>query len=298
MVAIVLREAPQHRLDAVARARALRHDRHAVEHAHAALVEQPIDQPLARHRRIEQFEVLDGLDQRAALDPGVVLLDGVRDRALRRVARREIGDARPLRRLRQELQQHAAGAPAVAGAGRHLLADREPHPGGDLLGAPEVFVRGILQAAAVERDQPLVAARVGALIDGHGEVALAEQRAGRGLAGLDGAGHPALVEARAGAHLAGAAEIHHQHADRAVGLGLQDEAALDLERRAEQHRQRHGLAEQLGHRRGIVVAARESRPPRGRAAPRGRADRVPRPRTAGRYRRRMVFAGARTGMSV
>ena len=48
VIAVVLREAPQHGLDAVARARALRHDRHALEHAHAALVEQAINQPLAR----------------------------------------------------------------------------------------------------------------------------------------------------------------------------------------------------------------------------------------------------------
>ena len=177
----------------------------------------------------------------------------MRGHAFRRVARRQIGHPRPLRRLGQELQQHAAGPPAVARARRHLLADRKPHPGRDLLGASEVFVRGVLEAAAVERDQSLVAARVGALVDRHGEMAAAEQRAGRGLAGLDGAGHPRRVEARAGAHIAGAAEIHHQHADRTVGLGLQDEAALDLERRAEQHGQRDGLAQQLGHRRRIIV---------------------------------------------
>ena len=82
-------------------------------------------------------------------------------------------------------------------------------------------MRGILKAAAVERDQTLVAAGVGALVDGHGEMAVAEQRAGGGLAGLDRAGDPRRIEPRAGADQAGAAEIHHQHADRAVGLGLQ-----------------------------------------------------------------------------
>ena len=162
---------PQHGLDAVTRAGALRRDRHALEHAHAALVEQPIDQPLARQRWIEQLEVLDGLDHGAAFDPGVVLGDDMGGRAFRRVAGMEVGHPRALRRLGQELQQHAAGPPAVAGAGRHLLADREPHPGRDLLRAFEVFVRGVLQAAAVERDQALVAARVGALVDGHGEMA-------------------------------------------------------------------------------------------------------------------------------
>src|SRR5712671_6884542 len=54
-VSVVLREAAQHGLDAAARARALRDDRHALEHAHAALVKQAINQPLARQRRIEQL---------------------------------------------------------------------------------------------------------------------------------------------------------------------------------------------------------------------------------------------------
>ena len=39
-------------------------------------------------------------------------------------------------------------------------------------------MRGVFQIAAFERDQALIAAHVGALVDGHGEVALAEQRAG------------------------------------------------------------------------------------------------------------------------
>ena len=64
-------------------------------------------------------------------------------------------------------------------------------------------MRGVLEAAAVERDQALVAAHVGALVDGHGEMAVAEQRAGVGLAGRDRGGDARRVEARAGAHLAG-----------------------------------------------------------------------------------------------
>ena len=39
-------------------------------------------------------------------------------------------------------------------------------------------MRGVFERAAVERDQALIAAHVGALVDGHGEMALAEQRAG------------------------------------------------------------------------------------------------------------------------
>ena len=91
-------------------------------------------------------------------------------------------------------------------------------------------MRGILERAAVERDQALVAAGVGALVDRHRQMAFAEQRAGRHVAGFDGRGDAPFVEARAGPHHVGAAEVDHQHANRAVALGLQDEAAFDLER--------------------------------------------------------------------
>ena len=139
-------------------------------------------------------------------------------------------------------------------AGAELLGDREPHPRRDLLGAQEIFVRGVFQRAAVERHQALVAAHVRPLVDGHGEMALAEQRAGVGLGRSDRRGDAVLVETGAGADLVGRGEIDDQHAHRAVALGLQDEAAVDLERRAEHHREHHRLAQQLGHRLGVGVA--------------------------------------------
>ena len=169
-----------------------------------------------------------------------------------------------------------------------LLGDREPHPRRDLLGAQEIFVRGVLEAAAFERDQALVAAHVGALVDGHGEMAVAEQRAADRPCRPRSRRRRASASKRAQARtLPGVREVDHQHAHRPVGLGLQDEAALELQRGAEQHGQHDGLAEQLGDRRRIVVARRGSRRPPGRAAPRGRADRARRPRTAGWCRRRM-----------
>ena len=66
-----------------------------------------------------------------------------------------------------------------------------------------------------------------------------------------------LVEAGAGADLAGRGEIDHQHAHRPVGLRLQDEAALELERRAQQHPEHDRLAQKLGDRRRIAVAAED-----------------------------------------
>ena len=83
-------------------------------------------------------------------------------------------------------------------------------------------MRGVFQCAAVERHQALIAAHVGALIDGHGEMALAEQLAGC-FAFRDRRGDALLIEPRASAHLVGRGEIDHQHADRTVALGLQDE---------------------------------------------------------------------------
>ena len=123
----------------------------------------------------------------------------------RRIAGIEIRLAGPLDRFGQELQQDAAGAPAPACAvftGAKLLGDRKPHAGRNLLRAQKIFVRGLFEVVALERNKPLIAAHVGALIDGHGEVAVAEQLAGLGLAGGDGRGDPIGVEARAGAHLA------------------------------------------------------------------------------------------------
>ena len=68
-----------------------------------------VDQTLGRDRGVDQLDVLDGCEQGAPLDPGVILGQLMRRRAmkrrsLRRIARIEIRLARPLRRLGQELQ--------------------------------------------------------------------------------------------------------------------------------------------------------------------------------------------------
>ena len=240
-------------------------------------MEQPIEQPLGRQRRIDQFDVLDRLDQRAAFDPGVVLRDRVRRRTLpahrpdrdRRTRARSGACGRNCSRMPPARQRWLA--PPLAGA--ELLGDREPHARRDLLGAQEIFVRGILERAALERDQPLVAAHVGALVDGHREMAAAEQRARIGLARGHRGRDALLVEARAGPHLAGRDEVDHQHAHRPVGLRLQDEAALELQRGAEQHAEHDRLAEQLGDRLRDSRGRSGSCRPRARAAPHGRAGR-------------------------
>ena len=136
------------------------------------------------------------------------------------------------------------GPPAAA----PFLADRKPHPGRDLFGAQKIFMRGVFQGAAFERHQALVAAHVRALVDGHGKMAMPEQRAG-GHAILQARG----IEARIGAQFVGRLKIHDEERHRTVGLGLQDEAAVEFQRRAEQCRQHDGFAEQLADRRRIIV---------------------------------------------
>ena len=42
--------------------------------------------------------------------------------------------------------------PSIAAA--PFLADREPHPGRDLLGPPEIFMRRFFEGVAVERHEP------------------------------------------------------------------------------------------------------------------------------------------------
>ena len=104
-------------------------------------------------------------------------------------------------------------------------------------------MRGVFEIAAFQRDQALVAAHVRALVDGHREMTLAEQRT-EILTVLQ----PRRIEARIGAQPIRQLEIHDQERHRTVGLGLQDEAAVEFQGRAEQRRQHDGFAEQLADR--------------------------------------------------
>ena len=168
---------------------------------------------------------------------------------------------RTLRRLGQELQQNSAGAPAPARAAvfaaAKFLGDGEPHAGRNLLGAQKIFVRGRSRSCPSSANKSLVAAHIRTLIDGHGEMAAAEQLSRLVLAGGDGGSDALGVKARASAHFAGRGEIDHQHADRAVALGLQNEPAFEFERGAEHDSQHDRLAQELGDRQRIVVAAQD-----------------------------------------
>ena len=226
-------------------------------------MEQAIEQSLARYGRVDQFQIFHGLDQGAAFDPGIVLdhaLPRVHRNTGRSVAGIEIGPPHALRRTRQELRQNAAGAPAMADPLRpaaQFLRHGETNPGRNLFRAAEIFVRRILQAAAIECHQALVAAAVEPAVDGHGQVPASDQDPGRRRAGIDRCRNAGGIVLGASADPIRRGVIDHQHAHRPVGLGLENEAALQLERGAEQDRQHRGLAQKLRDRNRILVPGQQ-----------------------------------------
>ena len=292
-------------LDALARARALRVQVPAAEHAHAALVEQPIEQPLGRDVRIDQLEVLHGRHQRAAFDPGVVL--GLR------LADSIPSGASPGSRSgwRARSGDLAAG---TAAACRRRASDggRRSAVGTELLGRQRAAPgSGSARSAGNIRARrprgPCRRARPGPDSGSYPVPGRWSSRDGRCPAARRrrpcrprSRPRRGRVSKRAQARtLPGVREIDHQHAHRPVGLGLQDEAAFELQRRAEQHGEHDGLAQQLGDRHRIVVA-RQDRVDRG-AKPDHAAAQVERrrPRTAGWCRRqrspRVRASGCRLG---
>ena len=189
VVAVVLRKAAQHAPTPRARARALRAQRRGAEHAHAALVEQPVEQPLARQRRDRSVRRPRRCDQRAAFDPGVVLGDRVRPRcppARRRdrgrAARARSGD---LGRNCSSMPPARQRWPAPPSPPRNSSPTASRTRVGICSERRKYSCAASSRPAAVERHQALVAAHVRALVDGHGEMAVAEQRAGIGLARRD-----------------------------------------------------------------------------------------------------------------
>ena len=200
------------------------------------------------------------------LGPGVILGDAVRLDALRRVAGMEVRLEPPRSRLRQILDDEAAGAPFAA-AGGHDFADSETHQGRDLLRALEIMMRRGFQPLTLERDHALIAIHLAARIDSEGHVTVAEKVVARARSALE----PRPVEPRERAQMRRRVEIDQKHGDRAVALGLQLEPAVHLQGRSEQGGERHRFRHQLRHRFWIVVALEElvdRRPEPHQSAPR------------------------------
>jgi hypothetical protein len=123
---------------------------------------------------------------------------------------------------------------------------------GKLFRLPEIGVGGLGEALAFERDDALIALGVGAAVDGHREMALAQQPS-IGWQRVE----PLLREARIAAQAARHLIVGDQEIDRPVGGSLENELALEFQRRAEQRGQRHRLAEQLRHGVRIGVARQD-----------------------------------------
>ena len=201
--------------------------------------------------------MLDRPDEGARLGPGVVadavIVAGGEDLvAFRRIAGVKIGGTQAFGRGRHELHDQPAGAPGKAATGQDR-ADAQANPARNLLGLAEILVSGLFQALPVERDDALIARRIGALVDGHGEMALAQQFAGRDRLRVDRRREPVGVVAGHGTVAIGCVEIDDQHRDRPIALGLELETPLAFERGAEHDGQRRRLGEDARDGLGIMM---------------------------------------------
>ena len=215
----------------------------------------------------------------------------VLDRILGHVAAGQVRQAHALRPLRagtgRECRPHANARP-----GRHCprpmsLATDKPHVGRDLFGLAEIGARDLFQvrtrrvrrcpdSAACGTPWSTVSARIPLPRSSSGAVAPCRAAAVE----------PILVVARIGAHRARRAEIDDQHVDGSVGLGLEDELAVEFQRGAEEHGQTRSPRPEAAPPLRDSHAGRGYRRGSARAARRGRARRAPRPRRARRRRRR------------
>ena len=96
----------------------------------------------------------------------------------------------------------------------------------------------------------------------------------------DGRGDTFGIETCAGAHLVGRAVVDDQHAHRAVALRLQDESALEFQRRTQQYSRARSPRRAALRPAPDTGAARELHRLRVRIAQHGHVDRALRPETA------------------
>ena len=141
---------------------------------------------------------------------------------------------------------------ALAGIG---LTDRQAHAGRRLFALREIGLGAQREGLALDGGDPLVARRVGPLVQGHDEGARAEQGPGAGARETvrdlgDAVGVVAAIAAQAAIAVVVGDHIGH----RTVALSLDDQTPLELQVGADQRRQSAGLAEQIGDGLGIVVA--------------------------------------------
>ena len=256
MIAVFLGKASEHLFHPLTRTRAAGAQIPTAKHPHSSFVKKTIEKLLGRQLRVQQFEVLDRRHKRAAFEPSFILGRLAQLHSGRNVAGVQIRPASPFLRCRQELQKKAPGPPAVPGAitiGSELLGYGQAYSRRNLFRAQKVFVRGMFEVLALQRHDSLVSCRVGALVDGHCQMALTKQCARTRTARCDRSSDPTRIESGAGAHLVRSSVIDHQHPHRTVALRLQNEAALEPKCRAEQDGEHDRLAQEPCDRRGIAM---------------------------------------------
>ena len=152
------------------------------------------------------------------------------------------------------LQDESAGAPACVG-----VCAGEADGAAELFAGFEIVHRHVGEGGAFDRHDALVAIHVGALVDGEGEIAGAEQGGGGGvLVGGQELGELVGFGAGIAAERAGFGAIGEQHGHRAVPFRLEGKGAAELERAGEAGREGERLARERGDAR-VVVMAREQR---------------------------------------
>ena len=162
----------------------------------------------------------------------------------------------PFRRSRHKLRHDTTGAPyglqITCAICLQNLTNGKPDAGGDLLGLAEILLGGFFQSLLVQRNNTLIARHFIALIDRQAKLATPEHF-GRRHAIDETRG----VKTGIASHPVGRFKINHQHIDGTIGAGLDLETAFKFQSRAQKHRQRHRLPEQLRHRIGIGVTAQD-----------------------------------------
>ncbi len=199
-------------------------------------MEQPPEQLVGRDGRIDQLVLANGLEQGLSAGPH---LFGVAAGVL--VA----GDV---------LDQQAAGAPDESVV-RAELAHSQADAGRGLFRLGEVGLGAKGQGFALDGRDALVAIHLRALVDGHGEDALAQQAARAGpQESLRRLSHLVRIVPAIAAQGPRGVVVGHRQRDRPIALGLDDQPAVELEAGADQGGQGAGFAQQIGHGLGIGVA--------------------------------------------
>ena len=147
---------------------------------------------------------------------------------------------------RQLLHHQAAPAPGPSTgvcslACGELPGNRDADEGGDLFRLIEIFVRRIDKRVTGEADNALVALHASPWIDGHGEMSVAEKRLWCAGA-VHGARDIVAIVVGIAPDVARRAVMNDEEADRPIGLGLQDELAVEFQRRSQHRGQRHRLS--------------------------------------------------------